>query len=95
MALCPCSDLLLERYIIIISFAAKMAFNLEDGGEDGVTSSLLSKESSEMEYGSFSEEVGVIGSLQKRVSFHNISYEVSQRSCCKKLLPKTILHNVR
>ena len=73
-----------------------MTFNLEDGGEDGVTSSLLRKESSEMEYGSFSEEVAVIGSLQpKRVSFHNISYEVSQRSCCKKLLPKTILHNVR
>ncbi|XP_065906229.1 broad substrate specificity ATP-binding cassette transporter ABCG2-like [Dysidea avara] len=71
-----------------------MAFNLDDGGEDGVTSSLLSKESSGMEYGSFSEEVAVIGYLQKRVSFHNISYEVSQRSCCRKLPPKTILHNI-
>ena len=80
---------------LFLSLAENMAFNLDDGGEDGVTSSLLSKESSGMEYGSFSEEVAVIGYLQKRVSFHNISYEVSQRSCCRKLPPKTILHNIR
>jgi len=74
-----------------------MAFNLEDGDDDRATSSLLNKEisGSQLEYGSFSKEVAAIGYLQKRVSFHNVSYEVTQRSCCKKLPPKVILHNVR
>ena len=32
---------------------------------------------------------------KKHVSFHAISYEVTQRKCLKKLAPKVILNNVR
>ena len=32
---------------------------------------------------------------KKHVSFHAISYEVTQRRCFKKLMPKVILNNVR
>jgi len=70
-----------------------MAFNLEDVSEDE-TNSLLRKESNG-KYGSFSDEMAVNSYQLKRVSFHNISYEVLQRNCCKKLPPKIILRNIR
>ena len=32
---------------------------------------------------------------KKHVSFHAISYEITQRRCLKKLMPKVILNNIR
>ena len=60
---------------------------------DSATSLLLSKNPSDF---SCSEEVTMAEYLPlKCVSFHNISYQVTQRSFFKKSPPKTILHNVR
>lgn len=65
-------------------------------GEDDVdsaTSLLLGKNPSDF---SCSEEVTMAEYLPlKCVSFHNISYQVTQHRFLKKLPPKTILHNVR
>ena len=60
---------------------------------DSATSLLLSKNPSDF---SCSEEVTMAECLPlKGVSFHNISYQVTQRRFFKKSPPKTILHNVR
>ena len=60
---------------------------------DSATSLLLGKNPSEF---SCSEEVTMAEVLPpKCVSFHNITYQLTQRKIFKKLPPKTILHNVR
>ena len=57
---------------------------------DSATSLLLGKNSTCSEEPTFAKYFP-----PKCVSFHNISYQVKQRSFFKKLPPKTILHNVR
>ena len=65
----------------------------ESGGEADSATSLLMGKNSELSY---SEEATMAEYISpKCVSFHNISYQVTQRSCFKKLPPKTILRNVR
>jgi len=62
-------------------------------GEDSATSLLLSKNSNG--FSPCSEEATVAEYLPKCVSFHSISYRVTQRSYFKKAPPKMILRNVR
>jgi len=59
------------------------------------TSLLVNKGSSALQYGLLEKDPFGGDQSNKCVSFHNISYELSQRSCFKKLPPKTILDNVR
>lgn len=62
---------------------------------DESTSLLVNKESTALQYGLLVKEQLEGDHSNKSVSFHNISYEISQWSCCKKLPPKLILDNVR
>ena len=61
---------------------------------DESTSLLVNKSSTALQYGLLVKDPLGGDQSNKCVSFHNISYKVSQRSCFKKL-PKTILDNVR
>ncbi|XP_065906235.1 broad substrate specificity ATP-binding cassette transporter ABCG2-like [Dysidea avara] len=58
------------------------------------TSLLVNKSSTALQYGLLVKDPLGEGQSNKCVSFHNISYEVSQQSCFKKLPPKTILDNI-
>ena len=62
---------------------------------DESTSLLVNKSSTALQYGLLVKDPLGGDKSNKCVSFHNISYEVSQRSCFKKLPPKTILDNIR
>ena len=62
---------------------------------DESTSLLVNDSSNALQYGLLVKDPSGEDQSNECVSFHNISYEVSQRSCFKELPPKTILDNVR
>ena len=67
--------------------------------EDELTTLLPDKASTTLQYCADSESAKVLSTddhPRNYVSFHAVSYEVTQRNRrCKKLMPKIILNNVR
>ena len=66
---------------------------------EGELSSLLpEKTSTTLQYSAHDESTKTLSQgndLNKCISFHAINYEVMQRKCLKKVMPKIILNNVR
>jgi len=70
----------------------------QHSNEDELTTLLPDKPPTILQYGGYDEGAknqSLDENSYKHVSFHAISYEVTQRKCFKKLMPKVILNNVR
>ena len=66
--------------------------------EDELTALLPEKASTALQYTTSCDESDKnlwSDHSKKKVSFHGVSYEVTQRKWFKKLMPKIILNNVR
>ena len=67
--------------------------------EDELATLLPDKASTTLQYCADGEKSAKVSSpddhLSNYVSFHAVSYEVTQRRHCKKVMPKIILNNVR
>jgi len=85
----------IKMLVVLLSYLFCYRAMAQTPATDESTSLLVNNSSTALQYGVLGKDPLGGDQSNKCVSFHNISYEVSQRSCFKKQPPKIILDNVR